>query len=313
MNYKPLISVLIPVYNVEQFVSDAINSICNQTYENLEIIVVDDCSTDKTYDIVNELEKKDNRIKLFQNSKNLKIAETLNFALSQATGEYIARMDGDDYSEPSKIEKQYEFLLKNPDFVLVGTNYILVDEIENEISRTSYQSDFNKIKKLIRYESPVAHIWLTYKKIYEDLGGYRMPGVEDYDFLLRLVSKGYKISNLAEFLYKVKLRDGNTNSTMGLKQRKAIDYAINLYDERISNLVFSDSYTDESFESIISVTDLDSIKFQKSAEFFNSFLKCKKKISLKSIYYLMLSIYQSPKTQLWYLYRRIKVKSIKKI
>lgn len=309
---KPLISVLIPIYNVELFVVDAINSISNQTYQNLEIVVVDDCSTDKTYDFVKQLQEADNRIKLFRNTKNLKIAKTLNFALSQASGEYIARMDGDDYSDPTKIEKQYSFLLNNPDFVLVGTNYILVDENDNEISRSNYQSNFVKIKKIIRYESPVAHIWLTYKKIYEELGGYRMPGVEDYDFLLRIVSKGYKISNLEEFLYKVKLRNGNTNSTMGLKQRKAIEYAVDLYDERSAKRVFSDSHTVDSFESAISVNEIDSVKFQKSSEYFNTFLKNKKSISLKSFYYLMMSIYKSPKTQVWYLYRRTKALIIKK-
>ena len=139
---NPLISVLIPVFNVELYVRQAINSITNQTYKNLEIIIVDDCSADSTYNIVKQLQESDNRIKLFRNSKNLKIAETLNYALSQASGEYIARMDGDDYSDPTKIEKQYTFLLNNPDFVLVGTNYVLVDGSELEISRTNYLSEF---------------------------------------------------------------------------------------------------------------------------------------------------------------------------
>lgn len=309
---NPLISVLIPVFNVELYVRQAINSITNQTYKNLEIIIVDDCSADSTYNIVKQLQESDNRIKLFRNSKNLKIAETLNYALSQASGEYIARMDGDDYSDPTKIEKQYTFLLNNPDFVLVGTNYVLVDGSELEISRTNYLSDFEKIKRIVRYESPVAHIWLTYKKIYDELGGYRMPGVEDYDFLLRIISIGYKISNLDDFLYVVKLRDGNTNSTMGLKQRKAADYAVNLYNERILSNSLYDSYTDFKFKKVISVNEIDSMKFKKSSEYFNAFLINNKSKSFKSVYFLFQSIYESPKAQVWYLYRRIRALIIKK-
>ncbi len=101
-----LISVIIPVYNVQSFVEEAILSICNQTYRNLEIIVVDDCSTDETYTIVENLVKKDSRIKLFRNRKNSKIVKTLNFALEQANGEFIARMDGDDISSLLRLEKQ---------------------------------------------------------------------------------------------------------------------------------------------------------------------------------------------------------------
>ncbi|WFT52817.1 glycosyltransferase family 2 protein [Acinetobacter baumannii] len=109
---QPLISVLIPVYNVEAFVKEAVSSICNQTYKNIEIIVVDDCSTDNTYNIVAELAIIDPRIRLYKNDKNSKIVKTLNFALEQAKGEFIARMDGDDISTPERLEKQLEFLLK---------------------------------------------------------------------------------------------------------------------------------------------------------------------------------------------------------
>jgi glycosyltransferase involved in cell wall biosynthesis len=311
MNCTPLISVLIPVYNVELFVFDAVRSICNQTYKNLEIIVVDDCSTDKTYDIIAELAKNDKRVRLYRNSKNLKIAETLNFALEQASGDFIARMDGDDFSESGKIEKQYLFLMNNPEYALVGTNYILEDEFGNEISRTHYLSDFSKISKVLRFESPVAHIWLTTKKVYNEIGGYRMPGVEDYDFLLRLVSKGYKISNLGEYLYIVRLRNGNTISTMGLEQRKAAQFSYKLFRERCSKNSNHDSYSviNYNLETTISKNKLS--QFQKSAEYYNLFLKYRKIYVLKSIFFLLLSIYKSPNAQLKYIYKRFRLKIIK--
>lgn len=310
MNLTPLISVLIPVYNVELFVFDAVNSICAQTYKNLEIIVVDDCSTDRTYEVVEEIKKNDNRIKLFRNKENLKIAKTLNFALLQVTGEFIARMDGDDFSEPTKIEKQYLFLKNNPEFVLVGTNYILEDESGKEISRTHYLSDFSKIKKILRYESPVAHIWLTTRKIYDEIGEYRMSGVEDYDFLLRLVSKGFKISNLEEYLYKVRLRNGNTISTMGLKQRKSAEFAYKLYKERILKNNY-DSYSDSLYKAETLVSEANLLKFKKSSKYYNSFLKYRNKSFVNSFYFLLLSIYNSPNAQIKYLYYRVLLKVMK--
>lgn len=123
----PLISVLIPVYNVEAFVKEAILSICNQSYKNIEIIVVDDCSTDNTYNIVAELVPNDARIKLFKNNKNSKIVKTLNFALEQSKGDFIARMDGDDISAPQRLEKQLNFLLKHPQYALVGSHVTTID------------------------------------------------------------------------------------------------------------------------------------------------------------------------------------------
>jgi len=311
MNDFPLISVLIPIYNVDPFVYDAIDSICNQTYTNLEIIVVDDCSTDKTYEIVEQMMKNDYRIKLFRNPQNFKIAATLNYALSQATGKYIARMDGDDFSKPTKIEKQYNFLLNHPEYALVGTNYIFEDESGHEISRTHYLNNFSKIKKLIRYESPVAHIWLTTKKIYDEIGEYRMAGVEDYDFLLRIVSRGYKITNLKEHLYKVKQRNGNSNMTIGLPQRKAIDYALKLHKERCSKK--NDSFSISNFNDAVTVSEDKRIKFQKSSEYFNLFLKYRKTSFFNSLHFLLLSIYKSPNAQLKYLYRRLILKIMKNI
>lgn len=310
MKFPDLISVLIPTYNVEKFVYDAVMSILNQSYSNLEIIIVDDSSTDKTYEILQSISILDNRVRLFRNKTNLKIAATLNFALKQATGKYIARMDGDDFSERTRIESQYIFLKNNPEFVLVGNNYILEDELGNEISRTNYLSDFKILKKCMRYESPVAHIWLTKKNIYDEIGDYRMPGVEDYDFLLRLVSKGYKITNLKDYLYKVKLRNGNTISTMGLKQRKAFAYAFKLYNMRCENGI--DSYSDFAFSVATAVTNTERNNFMKSSEYLNLFLKNKKKSKFKSLYFLLMTIYSSPKAQLKYLFNRMMLKTLKR-
>ena len=117
MSYKEMkekISVLIPTYNVDKFVEKAVRSIMLQSYDNLEIIIVDDCSADNTFSILQKLANEDSRIKLFRNKENMKIAATLNFALEQATGKYIARMDGDDIADSTRIETLYNYLQEHP-------------------------------------------------------------------------------------------------------------------------------------------------------------------------------------------------------
>ena len=181
-----LISIIMPVYNVEHFVSEAIDSILEQTYRNIEFIIVDDCSTDGTFEICQKYAKKDSRIKLFKNEKNSKIEYSLNRALENCTGKYIARMDGDDISECQRLEKMKNFLDNHLDIKLVGTSAITIDTHGEEIGKTVFLSDFEKIKQTCLLRTPVAHIWMTYKSIYNELNGYRkLFATEDYDFILR--------------------------------------------------------------------------------------------------------------------------------
>jgi glycosyltransferase involved in cell wall biosynthesis len=241
-----LVSVLIPVYNVETFVEEAIQSITSQTYQNLEIIVIDDASTDNTYKIIETLTKQDCRIKLYKNEKNLKIVKTLNRALTLATGEYIVRMDGDDISIPDKVEKQLAFLKNNPNIDLVGSHIVFIDQYGNEIKRTTMATSCESCKNIASIAIPILHIWMCKKRVYDTLSGYReLPGAEDYDFLLRMLSKNMKITNLDEFLYKVRLRDGNTVSSIGRKQIKIANYALQLYKTRTEYGI--DDFTNENF------------------------------------------------------------------
>ena len=233
-NNQPLISVIMPVYNVENFVEEAVLSICNQTYKNLEIIIIDDSSTDNTYNIIKKISYFDPRIILLKNDINLKIVKTLNKGLDIAKGEYIARMDGDDISYPKKLEKQLSFLIKNPEIDLVGCQVDTLNERGNKIGQIKLPLSNDFSQRIIRYSSPVLHIWLAKKKIYDLLKGYReILGAEDYDFLLRLVTSNIKFSNLRDVEYGVRLRAGNTTSTIGFMQKIMANYSINLFNERL--------------------------------------------------------------------------------
>lgn len=311
-NYK--VSVIIPTYNVENYIEESIYSIINQTYKNIEIIVVDDCSTDKTYEKLMEIQKLDKRLIVLRNEKNSKICYSLNRALQHATGEYIVRMDGDDISELDRIEKQIIYLKEHSDVDLVGVGTINIDENGNEISRTSYSEDFNILKKISKYASPVLHIWMAKKNVYDKLNGYReMPYVEDYDFLLRMITSGYKFANISEYFgYKVRTRNGNTASTVGINQRKAFDYAKNLYLYRLKNNSNEDNFNEEEYFNYIEANSNETEKFNQSVSLLQYSRKLKSQGKKIWLIYTIKSVIKS-KYQFKYMYRATMLRIIKKI
>ena len=301
---QPLISVLIPVYNVEDFVKEAIQSILSQTYKNIEIIVVDDCSTDNTYKIVHDLSRLDQRIKLYRNPINSKIVKTLNFALTKAKGEFVARMDGDDISAPERLEKQLKFLLDNPNFDLVGCHLTTINEEGEIIGSQKMPISQNVIKKTIKLVSPVSHIWLARKKVYDLLNGYRdIPGAEDYDFLLRMYSEGLLFTNLNSFEYFVRIRNGNTMSTIGFNQKLMSNYIVDLYNQRKS--IGIDDFSAENVACYIVKYEKHKDNFDKSNKFFISAFKANKERNFISMFFYLSASILISKFQMQYLLKRI--------
>lgn len=316
MNNKknPKVSVIIPTYNVERYIQECIKSIQEQTYDNIEIVVVDDCSTDKTYEILKNIEEKDRRLKVFKNDKNMKICYTLNRALKNSTGEYIVRMDGDDISSSDRIEKQLRYLIDNQDIDLVGVATINIDEDGNEISRTSYSEDFETLKKISNYASPVLHIWMTKREVYEKLGGYReIPYVEDYDFLLRMITEGYKFANIPNYFgYKVRTRTGNTASTAGIEQRKAFEYVRELYKYRISKHTNKDYFNESEYLKYIEASSKEKIKYDNSVDLLQKSRNLRSRGNKLWPIYTLKSVLKS-KYQFKYMYRAVMLRIIKKI
>ena len=146
---EPLVSVIIPAYNAEKIVGFTLDSVINQTYKNLEIIIVNDCSKDKTLDVLNAYAKKDKRIKVMSNEKNSGVAETRNNALKVATGDFIAFVDADDIWNLEKIEKQLNFMLEN-DYKLTYTSVQFIDNDGNLTGQkfiVPEEVSFNKLLK----------------------------------------------------------------------------------------------------------------------------------------------------------------------
>jgi glycosyltransferase involved in cell wall biosynthesis len=137
-NRQPLVSVIMPVYNPGDYLVDAIESILNQTYQNFEFIIVDDASTDDSWKIIKSYTKKDKRIRSYKNPLNLGVSLTSNFAISKVRGNYIARMDSDDVSAPTRLQKQVAFLNRHPKTVLVGGQCTIIDQFGHSIGSKNF-------------------------------------------------------------------------------------------------------------------------------------------------------------------------------
>ena len=264
-----LISVLMPVYNVKAYVEEAVNSVLNQTYKNIELVIVDDASTDGTYEVLLDLQKKDSRICLYHNELNSKICKTLNKALKYAKGKLIARMDGDDISVPRRLEVLKGYLDSHPDISLVGSWNIAIDEMGRCISPKKYPCGNIAIKKGNKFMSSVSHFWMARYEVYKELNGYRnIPYAEDYDFLLRGEINGYKYANVAQYLYKMRIRQGNTVSSNGLVQRKTFYYVRKLHKKEVSTR--KDCFSEEDLKAAVKCTDAQKDRYNKSAEYLNA-------------------------------------------
>lgn len=204
---NPLVSVIMPTYNSEHYIEKAIDSILSQTLGDFEFIIVNDASTDKTHSAIQKYIRKDKRIQLVNNDHNLQIAQSLNKGISLAKSDFIARMDDDDISFPQRLEKQYNFLQKNKNVAIVGTDILIIDENEKIISKRGYPAKSKDLKKIMFRYSPFAHPTVMFrKKIFHQLGGYdpKMVPCEDIDFWFRIGRK-YNFGCVQEQLLKYRI------------------------------------------------------------------------------------------------------------
>ena len=205
----PVVSVVLPVYNGERFLRDAMDSILHQTFADFEFIIIDDGSTDGTGSIIRSF--KDPRIHVLRHEHNQGIVDSLNHGIQKATGKYICRMDADDVSLPTRLERQMEFLEKNSDVAVLGTNTIVINGESTEIRRESYPQSHKEIMKRIFIGNPFAHGTTVMRlEVLKESGTYdgRFLHNEDYDLWLRIASR-HSLANLDEALVKRRVHGSN--------------------------------------------------------------------------------------------------------
>lgn len=218
----PKISVLMGIYNCADTLEQAVSSIRNQTYTNWELILCEDGSADNTYEAAQTLAAADSRIVLLRNEKNMGLNATLNRCLAAATGEYVARMDGDDDCMPDRFEKQVAFLETHPEFQIVSSAMILFDE-NGEWGRAASR-EYPRPEDTVT-GTAFCHAAVLMKKACMDaVGGYtedpRMLRVEDVNLWIKLYAAGYRGYNIQEPLYRMR------NDQNALNRRRYI-YRIN--------------------------------------------------------------------------------------
>lgn len=200
----PKVSVIMGVYNTpKDYLTLAIDSILNQTYQDFEFIICNDGSTDGSFSYLKKHYKDNSKIVFIENDKNRGLAYTLNHCLKKSKGEYIARMDGDDYCDLDRLKKQIDFLEKNKEYQLVATNVHCFDE--KGIWGQRNQPAIITAKDFL-FTSPITHpTILATKESFEKVEGYRISWetnrTEDYDLFMRMFSKGVKMYTLQSPLY----------------------------------------------------------------------------------------------------------------
>lgn len=221
MNNKR-ISVIMGIYNCASTLKEAIDSILNQTYSNWELIMCDDGSSDETYKIAMRYkEQYGEKFIVLQNKHNMGLNYTLNKCLAKASGDFIARMDGDDISLPTRFEKEIKYLEDHPEIAIVSTPMIFFDQ--NGDWGYSTQIENPKKKDFIKHSPVHCHApCMIRREAYLDVGGYtvdkRMLRFEDVNLWYKLYAKGYVGHNLNEPLYKMR-DDQNAYHRRNLKSR----------------------------------------------------------------------------------------------
>lgn len=238
---SPLVSVIIPCYNAEKYVEMAVRSIMQQTYRKLEIIVIDDCSTDSTLSILASLLGQDERIKFFRNNSNLKIVATLNRGIAAATGKYIARMDADDISLPERIQLQVNFMENNSDIMVCGGQCLKIDEQGQINGKIKYTTNSDELKAELLFFCPFAHpAVMIRKEIFNRRKLYKegMAPAEDYELWLNIAESG-ELANLPDYL--IKYRWHGNNATIKQKGEQAT-VLYKVLESHASSFGFAEEY-----------------------------------------------------------------------
>jgi glycosyltransferase involved in cell wall biosynthesis len=227
---RPLVSIILPVYNAEKYIAESIHSLLQQTYSNIEIIVLNDGSKDNSEKVIAGLN--DGRIKYYSHA-NIGMAATLNKGLKLASGDYIARQDADDVSLPDRIKKQIDFLEAQKEIGLAGTWAAIIDEKGRKTGGVHHHPvKDEELKFDLLFDNPFVHSSVMFrKKVVEECGTYNEQLhslVQDFEYWFRISGK-FKVANIAEELQLYRQNtEGISAATTDFSARVAEQCSTNL-------------------------------------------------------------------------------------
>ena len=270
-----------PVYNVEKYLKEAIDSILNQTYKNIELIIIDDCSTDSSRDIIKSYS--DSRIKTYYNSENMQQPRTRNRGLELAKGDYIANMDSDDISFLNRIEEQVVFMEKNKDIDICGCYCKTFGGVKKRIVKTPLTNEDCKMVSIVT--SPIAHPTVMIRssslKKYDIKYDLNYKYSQDFELWSRLLFQGANFSNIPEVL--LNYRENPTGVTYG-HSNESQKYTEKVIVRNLSLLFGDNNHFDDIFNC---TTDINC--FKKSITVLTELKKKNNKLNLneKQIEYII--------------------------
>jgi len=256
------LAVLMPTYNCAKYLQESIDSILNQTYSDFDLYIYDDCSTDRSSEIIKNYT--DDRIFYIKNSENLGIARTLNLGLEKLVPnyEYIARMDADDWCFPERFQKQLDFMDANQDIAMSGTQgYWLKQMSETPLSAWKYPTKSEYLSCYLLFGASFGHSSVIFRSVFFITNNLRYNQVirtcEDWDLWIK-VSKIDKIANLPDFLMKYRIVPTSNhrsieNKKIHLKERSIIisnywkTFDISLTPEQIFEYYYDTNLTGQDF------------------------------------------------------------------
>ncbi|MBG2875357.1 glycosyltransferase family 2 protein [Proteus alimentorum] len=231
------VSIIISAYNAERYISESLDSIINQTHQNLEIIIINDGSTDNTKKICLEYQKKDPRI-IFIDKENEGLTKSLNKGIKLATGAWIARQDADDISLTNRIESQLSFSIKNKiDFCT--SKALIFPSSKKNYYIPKIRSNVAFKKKILKYGNPHIHGTFFFKKkiiekiIYDEKIKY----AQDFNFILAVKSLGFKMALLERPLYKLRIHENSISFKKRNEQIESVRNSLKKYGYSTSYII----------------------------------------------------------------------------
>ena len=224
MNTVPKISIIMSVYNGEDYLAETIESVLCQTFTEWEFIIINDCSTDNTSKILTEYASKDKRIKVHTNETNLRLPSSLNKALSLANGRYIARMDADDICMPDRLQKQFDFMESNPHIDISSCRFLTLKNGVYSSGGCGGKGDSESVNALLLVTNPILHPGIIAKaEVIKELGyDKNCTCTEDMELWTRFVLNNKKIEILSEYLMIYRLHDKQITETTLDKQKNEV-------------------------------------------------------------------------------------------
>lgn len=292
---KPKISIILPVYNGEKYIHQAVQSIIEQSFTNWELLICDDASNDKTFELLEQIAKGDGRIILFKNSINKGKTYSVNTIYKHTLGEYVTIHDADDISHVNRLEKQLNFLEKNIDYVFCGTNFRTVSINGSFLFNSNLKTEHDELIKGLLNESQFHGPTILFRKnVLDSLNQIYRPFFkdynEDYDLCCRAAIKG-KITNISEVLYTYTITPNSLSRVLTVQKKITPKLVPFLFKQRLE--LGCDSLENEDIELIENmmeelktayVKDSSLIyREQASLDLYNKFYLRAIKFAIKSI------------------------------